>query len=391
MNPVMQPRLQSGSMALLFALVLLVGAGILTISGTRTSVMEQRIASNEYRAEEARQAAQAGLDYALAWLGTHLWRPGESAPSPPDIQAAHGETYQIRLTFSKRTDGVCVRSRADAETATETGASVWGCIDQHGLFDASQATGMPAPLVLAGCMAAPTEPAALILNERTTFAVQTGQDANPSRLPQGSLEVSTWSDGNADHVMAASEEGASGSYRRGHFAGCPGARCAWNSVFAMGLEEAKGLAIKADHSYSGELPCGGSKAPGIYLIATSDLVSGSKMTGSCVGEDGVDAHTIGTPTHPILLIVPSDSGCTPFAADISIYGIVYYESPTACSAQGWGGARIQGAVIWEGDIGTLAADSRIIATDYGVGSALDDAFQVVHGAAVIPGTWRDWD
>lgn len=387
----MTPRFQSGSMALLFALVLLVGAGILTISGTRTSVMEQRIAGNEYRAEEAQQAAQAGLDYALAWLGTHLWRAGESEPTPPAIRAANGETYRIRLTFTKRTDGVCVRSRADAETATETGASVWGCVDQHGLFDATQPTGMPAPLVLAGCMAAPTEPAELILNERTTFAVQSGQSEHPTCLPQGSLEVSTWDDANADRVMAASEEGASSAYRRGHFAGCPGAHCAWNSVFAMDLDDAKGLAIKADHAYSSAIPCGGTNAPGIYLIATSDPISTSKMTGSCSGENGVDAHTIGTPTHPILLIVPSDSGCTPFAADIRLYGIVYYESTTACSAQGWGGARIQGAVIWEGDVGTLAAGSRLIATDYGVGSALNDAFQVVLGAAIIPGTWRDWE
>lgn len=385
------PRSRSGSMTLLFALVLLVGAGILTISGTRTSVMEQRIASNEYHAEEAQQAAQAGLDYALAWLGTNLWPPGDGEPTPPAITAANGETYRTRLTFTKRADGVCVRSQASAANATEITATVRGCVDQHGLFDATRPTGMPAPLVLAGCLSAPGEAAELLLNDRTTAAVRTGRTASAACLPQGSLEVSTWKDTNGNRIMEASEEGASGTYLRGHFAGCPGTRCAWNSVFALDLDAAKRLASEARHVFDSTLPCGGTEAPGIYLIQTSAALSSSDLTGSCTGESGVDSRTIGTPAHPILLIVPSDSGCPSFAADISIYGIVYYESTSACAAHGWGGARIQGAVIWEGDAGAFAANSRVIATDYGVGSALNDAFQVVSGASTIPGTWRDWE
>ena len=71
--------------------------------------------------------------------------------------------------------------------------------------------------------------------------------------------------------------------------------------------------------------------------------------------------------------------------------MVYYESTTACSGQGWGGARIHGAVIWEGDAGQPAANAEFIAPGDSTGSELNDAYQVIRGATRLPGTWRDWE
>ena len=382
-------RPQSGAMTLLVGLLLLIGAGIITFSATRTGVIERRIANNEFRAREAQQAAQAGLEYALAWLAENLWTTGDAEPSPPPVTAANGYVYQTRLTFTKNFHGVCARAQATATTEPEILANAWECFNQTGLFDSTSATTMPPPLVLAGCLAEPTEPAELfVLNAN---AVMTGRAANASCLPQGSLDISAWNDANDNRILEPFEEGASASFDRTAFDGCPGDLCAWNHVFDMPLEDAKTAATESGHVYTSHIPCGAAAPPGLYLIETTGPIDAVDLTGACSGAEGAGDHGIGSPQKPILLIVPADSGCPSFNDGIDIHGIVYYESTTACATQGWGGARVHGSVIWEGDVGAPAANARFIETEYGTGSHLNDAFQTIRGATRIPGTWRDWD
>ena len=380
---------QSGAMTLLVGLLLLIGAGILTFSATRTSVIEQRIANNEFRAREAQQAAQAGLEYALAWLAENLWIAGDSEPTPPPVTAASGYVYRTRLTFTKQINGVCARAQVTATTEPEILANAWECFNQTGLFDSTIATTMPPPLAITGCLAEPTEPAELfVLNAN---AVMTGSAANASCLPQGSLDISSWSDTNDNRILEPLEEGASASFNRTAFGGCPGTLCAWNHLFDMTLDDAKTAASVSGHVYTNHIPCGAAAPPGIYLIQTTAPIDAVDLVGSCSGEDGVDDDTIGTPRKPILLIVPKESGCPSFNEGVRIHGIVYYESATACATQGWGGASVHGSVIWEGDAGAPATNARFIETDYGAGSNLNDAFQTIRGATRIPGTWRDWE
>ncbi len=385
------PRHQAGSMTLLFGLLLLVGAGILTFSAARTGVVEQRIATNEQDAIEAQQAASAGLEFALAWLAKNLWTPGTEAPTPPPSVAANGQEFTTRLTFARQANAICVRSQARSSIDPNITAVARECFIQTGLFDTATETTMPPPLVLAGCMATPTEAAELFVASETARAVASGEVANTACLPQGSLRVATWRDRDLNRVLTPDEKGASTTYRRGYFTGCPGAHCAWDRIFAMPLAEAKHRAEQAGHVFSAGIPCGATAAPGIYLIKRQGSIGSLDITGSCFGEDGVGSHTIGTPSKPVLLIVPTDSGCPSFERDIAIHGIVYFESDSACAAQGWGGAKIQGAVIWEGSTGAPGAGTQFIATDYGAGSELNSAFQVVTGASRLPGTWRDWD
>jgi hypothetical protein len=377
-------------MTLLVGLLLLIGAGILTFSTARTGVIEQRIANNEFRAKEAQQAAQAGLEYALAWLAQHLWTTGDAEPTPPTISASTGYRYQTQLTFSKKLNGICVQAQSTATTDPDILANVWECFNQTGLFDATTATTMPAPWVLAGCLTAPIGIAEIYVAKASASAAMTGGGANATCLPQGSVSISTWNDRNANRIMEPSEEEASSAFNRAAFSGCPGALCAWNQVFDMTLEDASAAATASHHVYASNIPCGASAPPGIYRLQTGGPIDAVDLTGSCPDE-GVDDNTIGTPDHPILLIVPSASGCPSFNAGIDIYGIVYYESATACVTQSWGGARMHGSVIWEGDVNAPMANARFIATDFGTRSALNDSFQVVRSATRIPGTWHDWE
>ncbi len=132
-SPDMQPctphpgARQCGAMTLLFSLLLLVGAGILAFSAGRTSVVEQRIANNEYQAIEAQQAAQAGLEYALAWLASNTWSKGATVPTPPQTLASSGQAYDLSLKFNKIGNAVCVRSASQAVGETRLTAVAQEC------------------------------------------------------------------------------------------------------------------------------------------------------------------------------------------------------------------------------------------------------------------------
>jgi hypothetical protein len=377
-------------MTLLFGLMLLIGAGILAFSSARTSVVEQRIATNEQQSILAQQAAQAGLEQARAWLGAQVWSPGDAVPSVPDLLAEDGQRFRIELQFSRRTNAICVRSRASSDQEPGLEAIARECFTQTGLFDVDPETRAPPPLVLAGCLAEPLEPGELWRLDEEAAAILSGRAADADCLPQGQLAVGVWSDHNADGVMTPDEKGPSADLERARIVGCPGAQCVWDRVFAMPLDEAKRRAEAAGHVFTDRIPCGATEPPGLYLIRTSGTIDATHLSGFCAEDQGVDDRTIGTPSRPILLIVPSESGCPRFAPDIRVHGIVYYESTSACVGQGWGGARLQGAVLWEGDVQAPALDSVFIETDWGAASALNTAFQVIDGAIRIPGTWRDW-
>ncbi|MBK1723270.1 hypothetical protein [Thiocystis violacea] len=384
-----QRRRQSGAMTLLFGLLLLVGAGILAFSAGRTGVVEQRIANNELQSIGAEQAAEAGLDFARAWLARNVWLPGIEPPSPPQNRSTSGQIYDVLLTFIQTGNAICVRSTSLAVGDTALTATARSCFSQTGLFAVSPQTRMPPPLVLGGCMTSAPQASEIILSDESAIAAATGEQANASCLPAGSVQASTWSDRNQDRIFTPDEQGPSSDYRRASFEGCPDTDCAWRHLFELGFDQAVQLAKDAGHAFADKIPCGASSAPGIYVIEREGPIGALDLTGSCADEDGVDNRTIGTPSKPLLLIVPRTSGCPSFTEDISVYGIVYFEGD--CASQTWAGAKIQGAVIWEGEAQAPGEDSMFIETHYGSGSALNAAFQVVTGAAHVPGTWRDWD
>lgn len=64
-------RRQQGMATLMFAVVLLISLTIITFMTAKTLLTEQAISANEYRSKEASYAAEAALEYAIAWLDTN--------------------------------------------------------------------------------------------------------------------------------------------------------------------------------------------------------------------------------------------------------------------------------------------------------------------------------
>ena len=74
---------QSGAVTLLTSVIILMLATILIISVSRTTIMEQRISSNEIRSRKAFEAAEAGLNFGIAYV-TQTTQGGVTVPSGTD-------------------------------------------------------------------------------------------------------------------------------------------------------------------------------------------------------------------------------------------------------------------------------------------------------------------
>lgn len=62
------PRCERGAATLVTAIILLVAITLMTFASARVSVMEQKMSANDYRAKQAFEAAQAGIEHAIAVL-----------------------------------------------------------------------------------------------------------------------------------------------------------------------------------------------------------------------------------------------------------------------------------------------------------------------------------
>jgi len=402
---IQSPSQQRGVAVLLVAVVMAIVMGIIAFTTSRSGMMEQRITGNDIRAREAHEAAQAGLEYGVAWaLKSTLplaeitcatgSLPTGCPPSLSNIAAGNtssGEQYAYTLTFDKSSTAMRVRAVATGVADATSSAAVEAYVRQvpFGLFGAAAPT--PPPWVMAGCITtAPTgTPDAFILSV-DSVTVTSGTSSSAACLPQGHLDVNLWEDANEDGFMSASEEGGGAAFNRGSFSGCPGLNCAWNNVFEMSLPAAKTIATNAGQTYAGSIPCGPAAGPGVYLINNPGPINSGDITGSCSGP-GLSATTIGAPGQPIVLIVPSSSGCPKFNGGVTIYGFVYYENTTACAANGWGGATIYGSVIWEGNVDKPNANSKFIEMNYENLGDLNEVFGLgVDYTTSIPGTWKDF-
>jgi Tfp pilus assembly protein PilX len=395
---------QQGAATLIVVMVLAIVMAVVSMTTARTGLMEQKIAGNDLRAREAQEAAEAGLEYGVAWAKKNLITNTVTCSSgslPAGCPSAlstvtgssTGESYSYTLTYTKGTNAIKVAASAHGVNDSSIAATSEAFVIQISkeLFDPRAKT--PPPWTLAGCIttAATGNPDTFVLHS-TNDAVISGTSSSAACLPQGHLDVGTWNDTNENGVMDYGEYLAdSTTFNKGTFTGCPSTNCAWNMAFKMSLQDTKNMAAAAGHTYTGSIPCGpAASSPSIYLVNNSGPFNGADISGSCTGT-GVDSDTIGAPSQPVILIIPSTAGCPKFNGGVTIYGIIYYESTTACASQGWGGATVYGSVIWEGNIEKPNANSVFIEVDYEDNGDLNTVFNIgIDDAARIPGTWKDF-
>jgi Tfp pilus assembly protein PilX len=354
-------RRQRGALTLMLGLLLLMGSTILTLSSVRVGIIEQRIANNEVRAKEAQQAAQAGLDYALARAGR-----GDAIDNPPAVTATGDATYDIVLTATEDDDETCIRSEANARGDDSITAVATECFQQKRLLSGKSAQGFASdlpPMVINGCLSGATGTPNIYprdcdneMDEEECESIALASSADSSCLDLGHLEVN-----NNDQAVI----------RPNAFEGS-----AWDYVFDISKEKFKALAAANDHS-----------SPRLLWI-TSEIIKKEKWT-----EKDIDS----SPTAPVVLVYEKSAGCPKINGNITIYGIVYVETSEDCNANGWGKTDIYGSMVFEGNVTKLTANTAFRYWGLADKDAEDDdsldglQLDRVFSASRIPGSWHDWN
>ncbi|MCG6895751.1 MAG: hypothetical protein LJE60_01390 [Thiocapsa sp.] len=330
-------------MTLMVGFLLLTASTILTIAVARMGVMEQRIANNELRAKEAQQAAQSGLDYALAWLSTNVWSAGTEIPPPPQISASGDYRYGIRLTLDDRPGCLRVHSEAHATGDESIYAAATQCFQQKRPLRDAMARGVP-PLVVGGCLSGVTGNA----------------NVYPSRCDPGRDDGCDRASVVSSHPLSCLDPGSlylnGGSLRGNAFEGP-----AWEYLFAISQEEYKARAEDGDPR---------------FLWITSTLRWDSDM---------------GQPKEPIYMVFTESAGCPEVSGSVSVYGIVYFAEDAGCGSRGWGDAAVYGSVVFEDALEGLTARGRLYHWSWAVDNEEGASLNIVTSTHRVPGSWRDWE
>lgn len=326
--------------------------GMVAVIVMRSSVQESAISGNDLRAREVHEAAQAGLEYSLAWAGrTPVTRsmdcPGDAAcPAlAPVSGTTSGETYSLQLQFTPGAAGL-VRVRSTASNADDARARVEAWIRQASLLRDESA--FPPPFVINGGLD-------IVLGSPV---IDTGNPAAAAILTSGAVaDVST------GHFNKSGTPPL-GAIRQIAF---PASTTpAWDLVFKTPLSQA----VRAAQAAGSVYPAIPSNATQFYYWNSSAHVGSN----------------YGSVDRPVVIIIPAPY-CPNINGGVVIHGMVYFSQE--CSDQGWGQADIFGSVISEGDIHKLNANTVFHGMGSAGGPGTGPAIFLDH-AALLPGTWKDF-
>ena len=349
----------------MMSLLVLIAVTLLSIYSAKTAVVEQRISANEYRTLEVGQAASAGLDYGLIWIGTTgntvSWTPGtdpscngtfdeHGSLSAPNINAANSDAFNLTIVFCRNT---AVDNSVIQVASTATSSSNTSLIKTVRVYTrAKQGPVSPgfiqAPLTLSGCLSNVNGNPA-IWPFPGGIALETKVSSQPC-INQGSLSY----DGNGAVTPG------------GHLdASIPDPQDMWNYVFTLTRAE-------------------------IQALAAEEVIAGVPDTQRnfvWVTDSGPFHISYGSPTHFSVVVFDAVANCPKINGGPILYGVVFIDSDCP-AANGFGGAEFHGSVVVNGLINKLNAntefhaDSEVAAL---VGPTFPDGF-----APREIGTWSDF-
>jgi len=378
------------------SVVLLLLLTVMSFTAARIGMQQQRLAGTDLRTREVHEAAEAGLEYALTWLRDNTCNRGSCDPSVcttncfpgvPRVDADSGYSFTPTVSFTMQPGGfLLVQSTALANEDSDIRSVVQQIIRQTDLLTP---TGRQAPpIVVDGCSAGhqgnpdifprPGGKAIVTLDPK---GQSLGDCLDPGHFDFYLCEnaygnpVLCTSDGHdKDRIHDRSAYLADESANRPNTT-----RAAWDYMFEESFAEAVQKAIAANQVYASDNDLPAGDAPDVpYLIYN---------TSSPFTRNG---DTIGTPEHPVIIIVPAVHDCPTFNGGSSIYGFIYFENETACLDQGWGQTEVYGSVIYEGDGNFFTANTNLFDQGNLDGGGSDDTTVFLDDVAKALGSWRDW-
>ncbi|WP_417595609.1 pilus assembly PilX family protein [Oceanospirillum sp.] len=94
-------RHQAGLATLMFTVVLLVSLTIMAFLSARTLLMEQAVSANENRSREIEYAAEAALEYGIAWLNRYApdFATWNDLTAPDSVITAGSDRYNLSVDY----------------------------------------------------------------------------------------------------------------------------------------------------------------------------------------------------------------------------------------------------------------------------------------------------
>jgi hypothetical protein len=418
----MSPLRERGGATLVATLILFFVMTLAAAFASRQQVFEQKASANQYRRTQAFEAAEAGLEWALAML--NLPQPVDDGCRPA---AAPGASFRERHLATDPGGALRPLTWNDRGTATPLrascvrGASGWDCAcprDGAPLIgtgaDTSSApafvvefTALPhsgtVRLLATGCtrLAGPCLPASSVAADAVAHA-EVGLALVPglSAPPAAALTVRGDVDAGSAALGLHNADAASGgiAVQAGGRLVAPGARittAAGGSVAAAQLEGDETLAatppdrlfaslfglsksLWRQHPGVTSIDCGGPCDAA--LASAAGPLAGARLLWIDGDADLDGPLVLGSRERPVLLVC---SGALRLRGGVAIHGMVY--AAHLSWAPGSGAGVLHGAAVSEsGYTGSAAAD---FVYDPGVLSALKTGT----GSFVrVPGSWRDF-
>ena len=335
---------------LIVSMVILFLFTLITLYANKGSIFEQMTSANQYRYDAAYEAAQGGMDYAIAWLSTAgnpssaAWTAAWQSNSTYSPYNQTNATSIPAQTFGNYTATIKLwRNSAypnlveiDSTSSGEATATVKQIVN---VLVVNFNVPSISPLMVNGCISGVTGTPVLTGMDSTGTSIQTSQPA--SCIDSAHLQFSGLLSTNA-------------------FTGT-----AWDYVFGISKSEMAMIAANQ--------PSGATGGPIYYY---SDATVGTYSPSS-----------LGTSANPVMLIFDISSGsCPTISGGVTIYGIVYCGQ--GMQMQGWGGSTVYGSVITDTAITQYTANANI-SSDANANntSSYSNTTPII---SKLSGSWRDF-
>lgn len=416
---------QRGAATLLVVMMLLIGMALLTLTTSRTGMVEQKITGNDIRAKDVQEAAEAGLEYGIAWAGKNKvpWTGGKSGNDaqvscgadagcpaiPDDLTGGDGGGLTLSITYDRTVpdNGYIKVTSTATQTDNNSSATAIDWVRPGGLL--SDAGKLPPPVIMDGCMSGTTGTPD-IYPKWTDIDNDGVRDANEwaDANHNGLVDAGEWTDGNGngaiDNEMGPSLMSSKDAIVAGEVcldycgsgggAGCPpttdGASQTHGNIHQgtlfnnLALPDWDGDGVGTLWEYYFSV----SQAQYQTYASTTLSTEGGRYWITSTGN--WPGGTYGSEEDQVIIVFAH--GCPKPSGNTTIYGILFFLEVNGCETSpmnGWGSVTVWGSLGFNGNVNKMNANLEV----HGVGSGDDSADSIDEtpiDAAKMPGTWKDF-
>ena len=363
---------QRGYAVLALTLAILLAVSLLTVFVTKVIVSEHRSSHNVYREQQAKQAAQAGLAYAINNIETNRATVSDNDTVTGTLPG--NSTYSASYSF--------VGGNNDTVNITSTGYSVDGTVSQTVSQQISwvEAGGIAVNGAIISVGYVQLSGNVEIENVSGDVSIATGHN---SLAMSGNAESSSLA-GSSDRTSIGDDVVLGDATLSGLSSDQLAQQTLGSTVEAMKSGADQTYTHSSSHNYNSEL----------------DNVTGGKIViNQTGGMATINGNTdVGTPADPVTLIVDGDitiNGNTNFYGNIIATGSVFLSGNTEITGLVFSGAtsgmaaisgntEIEGALVVAGSL--MASGNFEI--DYN-GDVIENGASSGGSYGKVPGTWKD--